>query len=56
MAKIMENEVGRRIVRLSVDDIISTVREYQRIVRNPKTYEGIRILLKDSPIYLPEDL
>jgi len=56
MAKIIENKVGRRTIRLSVDDVISTVREYQRIVRNPKTYEGIRILLKDSSIYLPEDI
>ena len=29
MAKIIENKIGRRSVRLSTDDIISVVREYQ---------------------------
>lgn len=56
MARIIENEVGRRIVQVSTDDIISVVREYQRIVKNPQTYEGIRILLSQSCIYLPEDI
>lgn len=56
MAKIIENEAGRRMIRLSSDDIISTVREYQRIVKTPKTYEGIRLLLKNSPVYLPEEV
>lgn len=56
MAKIIENELGRRIVRMSVDDIISVVREYQRIVKNPKTYEGVRMILSQACMYLPEDL
>lgn len=56
MAKIIENENGRRIVKMSVDDIISVVREYQRIVKNPKTYEGIRMILSKSCMYLPEDI
>lgn len=56
MAKIIENDVGRRMVRMSVDDIISVVREYQRIVQNPKTYDGIRMILSQSCMYLPEDI
>lgn len=56
MAKIIENEVGRRLVRMSVDDIISVVREYQRIVKNPKTYEGIRYILSQASMYLPEEI
>lgn len=56
MAKIIENEVGRRMVKMSVDDIISVVREYQRIVKNPQTYDGIRILLSKSLMYLPEEI
>lgn len=56
MAKIIENESGRRIVRMSVDDIISVVREYQRIVQNPKTYEGIRTILSQACMYLPEEV
>ena len=56
MAKIIENEVGRRMVKMSVDDIISVVREYQRIVKNPQTYEGLRMVLSKALMYLPEDV
>lgn len=56
MAKIIENQTGRRIVKMSVDDIISVVREYQRIVKTPKTYEGIRTLLNQANMYIPEDI
>lgn len=56
MAKIIENKRGRRMVQMSVDDIISVVREYQRIVKYPKTYSGIRAMLQQSSMYLPEDL
>ena len=56
MARIIENEIGRRIVKMSVDDIISVVREYQRVVKNPKTYEGIRMVLSKACMYLPEDV
>lgn len=56
MARIIENEKGRRMVRMSVDDIISVVREYQRMVKNPKTYEGIRMILSQASMYLPEEI
>ena len=56
MAKIVENEVGRRIIKMSVDDVISVVREYQRIVRNPETYEEIRNALSQTCMFLPEDI
>lgn len=56
MAKIIENERGRRMVKMSVDDIVSVVREYQRVVKNPKSYESIRMVLGQASIYLPEEL
>lgn len=56
MARIIENEVGRRMVKMSVDDIISVVREYQRVVKNPQTYEGLRMILSQACMYLPEDM
>lgn len=56
MAKIIENQIGRRIIKMSVDDIISVVREYQRIVKLPDSYEEIRHLLEDSCIFLPEEV
>lgn len=56
MAKIIENKVGRRMVKMSVDDIICVVREYQRMVKNPRTCEGIRMILSQACMYLPEEL
>lgn len=44
------------MVKMSVDDIISVVKEYQRIVQNPKTYEGIRMILAQATMYLPEEV
>lgn len=56
MAKIIENKIGRRSVRLSTDDIISVVREYQNFSCLVKNHEDIRFLLDSIDIYLPEDL
>lgn len=56
MARIIENEVGRRMIKMSVDDIICVVREYQRIVNNPDSYEEIRELLSQECMYLPEEI
>lgn len=56
MAKIIENKRGRRMIQMSVDDILSVVREYQRIVKNPKTYDGIRMILQQANMYLPEEI
>jgi len=56
MAKIIENEMGRRLIKMSVDDIISVVREYQRMVQNPKSFEGIRFVLNQANMYLPEEV
>ena len=56
MAKIIENEVGRRMVKMSVNDIICVVREYQRIVKKTENYEGIREVLSQNDMYLPEEI
>ena len=56
MVRIIENENGRRIVRMSVDDIICVVREYQRVVKNPDSYDEIRDLLSQECMYLPEEI
>ncbi|MFI3301053.1 MAG: hypothetical protein R3Y28_06490 [Candidatus Gastranaerophilales bacterium] len=54
MAKIIENE--RRIIRLSVDDVISVVRNYQEVCKKTCCYEHTRELLSKADFYLPEDL
>lgn len=56
MAKIIENTNGRRTIRVSTDDILSLVREYQTITRGVKDYQGLRKILSENSFYLPEDL
>ena len=57
MARIIENEVGkRRLVRMSTDDVISVVREYQRVVKLRSSSEEVRNQLEDCVIFIPEDV
>lgn len=56
MAKIIENNNGRRTIRLNTNDIVNIVREYQAITSNSKTYNEIRSALDKVEIYLPEDI
>ena len=55
MAKIIENK--RRIIRLSVDDVLNIVREYQRLTVNKACcYEHTREILSKNPLFLPEEI
>lgn len=59
MAKIIENNAGRRLVRLSVEDVLSVVAVYQQKMMDnsrPKTYQALQQLLTQHPVYLPEEL
>ncbi len=56
MAKIIENKRGRRLIRLSTDDVISVVREYQNTVVKACSYSEIREKLDSAEMYLPEDV
>lgn len=56
MAKIIENKYGRRTIRLSTNDIINIVREYQNITINSICYEDILNRLKKIDIFIPEDI
>ena len=53
MARILEND--RRIIKLSVDDVLSIVREYQQICHKSCCYEHTRELLSKTDFYIPED-
>ena len=55
MATIIENMSGRRTIRVSTDDIISLVREYQTLTHNIKDYETILKILNANALYLPEE-
>lgn len=56
MARIIESiDGGRRIIKMSVDDILSVVQDYQRIVPRFSTAEDARNYLSDTVIYIPEE-
>ena len=57
MARIIESLTNsRRIIKLSTDDILSVIKEYQRMVPRNSNYSDIRNILEDNVIYIPEDV
>lgn len=57
MARIIETQTNsRRMIKMSVDDIISVVQDYQRIVPRNSSSEEVRNYLSDVVIYVPEDV
>ena len=57
MARIIETTNGqRRIIKMSTDDIISIVQDYQRIVPRFSDSETARNYLSDKVIYIPEEI
>lgn len=54
MAKIIENE--RRIIRLSIDDVLNIVREYQQLTKDSCCYEHTREILSKNAMFIPEDI
>ena len=57
MARIIESENQiRRIIKMSTEDIISVVRDYQRIVPRGADINEARNILSDTIIYIPEDI
>jgi len=53
MAKIIESK--RKIIKLSTDDVLNIVREYQQLTRNSCCYEHTREILAKNSFYIPED-
>ena len=57
MARIIESTNGRRrIIKMSAEDIISVVKDYQRLVPRFSTDNEARNYLTDTVIYIPEDI
>lgn len=57
MARIIETiDSPRRIIKLSANDIISVVQDYQRIVPRFSNIKDIRNYLTDIVICIPEDI
>lgn len=56
MARIIETNSKRRIIKMSADDIISIVKDYQRIVPRFSTESDARNYLQNNIIFIPEDV
>ncbi len=57
MARIIEStDGGRRIIKMTTEDIISIVQDYQRIVPRSLDCKEVRNYLNDVVIYIPEDV
>lgn len=56
MAKIIDENSKRRTIRLSTDDIINVVREFQNLTYGKKTYNDQRLALDATSLFVPEDL
>lgn len=57
MARIIETGTsGRRMIKMSTDDILSIVRDYQRIVPRFSDEQNARDYLSDTIIFIPEDI
>ena len=56
MARIIESGTSsRRLIIMSTDDIISIVKDYQRIVPRFSNFEEARNYLSDTVIFIPEE-
>ena len=57
MARIIETKKGtRRMIKMSTEDILSVVQDYQRIVPRHSTIADARNYLADTVIFIPEDV
>lgn len=58
MARIVENHNGRRMIRLTPDDVLTVVSLYQQQMYavQSRDYEGVREKLQHADVYLPEDV
>ena len=57
MARIIDNSSGRRMIRLSIDDILMIVSMYQQKCNcRDYTYDEVRKALSIGQFYLPEDV
>lgn len=53
MARIIEGK--RRIIKLSVDDVLNIVREYQQLTQKSCCYDHTREILNKNPLFIPEE-
>lgn len=56
MARIIDNPQGRRMIRLSTDDVLMIVSIYQQQCNcRDYTYDEVRRVIDSNRFFLPED-
>ena len=57
MARIIENHEGRRMIRLSAEDVLTVVSLYQQQLYHlqSREYQDVHKHLRQYDFYLPED-
>lgn len=56
MARIVENPLGRRMIKLSTDDVLMIVSIYQQQCNcRDYTHDEVRKVIDINRFYLPED-
>lgn len=57
MAKIVNNTSGRRMIRLTAEDILTVVTVYRQQfnMHSPLCYEDLKAKLNQQQLYLPEE-
>lgn len=57
MAIIIENRfIKRRTIKLSAEDVISIVKQYQTVTRGHCEAPVVRDIIRNSNFYVPEDV
>lgn len=59
MARIVDNPNGRRMIRLSIEDVLAIVNHYQyqtQIFEPPEDYDALYQRLGQTSYYLPEEV
>ncbi len=57
MARILENPMGRRLIRLSADDVMAVVSQYQQQLYGleQRDFKSVQNRLQQVEFYLPEE-
>ena len=56
MAKIIETTTKRRMIKMTTDDILSVISQYQTLTNGISDYNSVRNILNKNNFYLPEDI
>ena len=57
MARIIEKDgINRRIIKLSADDVVSIIQQYQTVTKGYTDAGIVRDLLKSGNFFLPEEI